>query len=143
MAEGMKNQEPNQEPEQAGTEVISEGEQNLPEADITAQSFDAEQLQEAVAEGEVNSPRVDLDADYAAAQQMSEGTKSSTSTTTSMGNTQFEQSHHESAKAVADSTGNPDDYIEMAKDVTHAPEEGSNPSDDAKQKASKQGQAQK
>ncbi|MGI0487974.1 hypothetical protein ACN4EK_21250 [Pantanalinema rosaneae CENA516] len=143
MAEGAKKQDPNQESEQAGSKVISEGEQNLPEADITAQSYDAEQIQEAVAEGEAESPRVDLDADYAAAQQMSQGAKSSASAATSMGNPQFEQSHQESAKAVADSTGNPDDYRDMAKDVTHAPTETGDVSDDVMQRSSQKGQAQK
>lgn len=143
MAEGMKNQDPNQELEKPGTEVISEGEHNLPEADITAQSYDAEQIQEAVAEGEVESPRVDLDADYAAAQQFSQGNKNEASATTSMGNPQFEQSHSESTKAVADSTGNPDDYVDMAKDVTHAPTEAGNVSNDVMQRSKKPGKAQK
>ncbi|HEY9615630.1 MAG TPA: hypothetical protein V6C64_02235 [Microcoleaceae cyanobacterium] len=137
----MKNQDPNQELEQPGTEVISEGEHNLPEADITAQSYDAEQIQEAVAEGEVESPRVDLDADYAAAQQFSQGTKSGASAVTSMGNPQFEQSHAESAKAVADSTGNPDDYLKMAKEVTHTATETGDVSDDVMQRAKNQGKA--
>lgn len=140
MAEEMKNQDSNQELEKPGTEVISEGEHNLPEADITAQSYDAEQIQEAVAEGEVESPRVDLDADYAAAQQLSKGTNSSASAVTSMGNPQFEQTHTESAKAVADSTGNPDDYRDMAKAVTPDPAEASNVN---QPKATNSGQAQK
>ncbi|NJP09394.1 MAG: hypothetical protein HC866_07840, partial [Leptolyngbyaceae cyanobacterium RU_5_1] len=37
-------------------EVIAEGEQNLPEVDITAQNFDAEQMQESYVEGEQKAP---------------------------------------------------------------------------------------
>lgn len=92
-----------------------------PEMDDQTQSFDAQQMVEEIQEGEQKAPSVDLDADYEAAKAFSvseidateEGAKAAEAATSS----QFEVSRPQSEPTEAQPTGNPDDYLEMAKEV--------------------------
>ena len=87
-----------------------------------APTQDAQLAAENMAAGQEAAPAVDFDADYAAAQQMSvsdvdrteEGAKAAEAATAS----QFEVAKPEETKTEAEPTGDPTDYMEMAKDVT-------------------------
>ncbi|NJL21772.1 MAG: hypothetical protein HC895_14730 [Leptolyngbyaceae cyanobacterium SM1_3_5] len=93
----------------------------VPEMDDQTQSFDAQQMVEEIQEGGQKAPSVDLDADYEAAKSFSvseidateEGAKAAEAATSS----QFEVSQPQSAPTEAQATGNPDDYLDMAKEV--------------------------
>lgn len=88
-----------------------------------APTQDAQLAAENMASGLEKAAAVDFDADYAAAQQFSvseidrtgEGAKAAQEATAS----QFELSQSEETKTEAKPTGDPADYMEMAKDVTH------------------------
>lgn len=92
-----------------------------PELDDQSQSFDAQQLVEEIQEGEQKAPQVDVDADYEAAKSFSvseidateEGAKAAEAATSS----QFEVSEPQSTPTEAQPTGDPSDYLEMAKEV--------------------------
>lgn len=93
----------------------------VPEMDDQTQSFDAQQLVEEIQEGEQKAPPVDVDADYEAAKSFSvseidateEGAKAAEAATSS----QFEVSKPQSSPTEAQETGDPSDYVEMAKEV--------------------------
>jgi hypothetical protein len=110
-----------------------------------APTHDAQLAAENIASGEEKAPKVDFDADYAAAQQLSvseidrtaEGAKAAEEATAP----NFEISQPEETTFKAEATGNPDDYLEMANDISGSPNEGvSNVSDDLLQKAFEMGQ---
>lgn len=110
-----------------------------------APTQDAQLAAENIASGEEKAPTVDYEADYQAAQQFSvsnidrtgEGAKAAEEATAS----KFEVSQPEETKTKAQSTGNPDDYLEMAKEVGGSGNEGvSNVSDDLVKKALEKGQ---
>lgn len=92
-----------------------------PEMDDQTQSFDAQQMVEDIKEGEQKAPSVDLDADYEAAKSFSvseidateEGAQAAEAATAS----KFEVSKPQSSPTEAQETGNPADYLEMAKEV--------------------------
>ncbi|MBD2776787.1 hypothetical protein [Iningainema tapete] len=105
-----------------------------------APTQDAQLAAERIASGEEKAPTVDMEADYQAAQQLStssidrtpEGAKAATEATAP----QQQVSQPEETKTTAQPTGNPDDYLEMAKDVNTSTQEGeSNVSDDLVKKA--------
>lgn len=108
-----------------------------------APTQDAQLAAESMAEGKEKKPTVDFDADYAAAQQFSvsdvdrtdEGAKAAEAATAP----HFQVSSAEDTKLEAKETGDPSDYMEMAKDVTGAQSTG-NVSDDLIQKAFEKGQ---
>jgi len=82
---------------------------------------DAQLAAENIAEGEEKAPTVDFDADYAAAQQysVSEIDRSGEGAMAAEKATQpkFQVSETEETKTEAKPTGNPSDYMDMAKDV--------------------------
>ncbi|MBD2089598.1 hypothetical protein H6F67_07000 [Microcoleus sp. FACHB-1515] len=92
-----------------------------PEMDDQSQSFDAQQMVEEIQEGEQKAPSVDLDADYEAAKAFSvseidateEGAKAAEAATSS----HLEVPQPQSEPIEAAETGDPSDYVEMAKDV--------------------------
>ena len=103
------------------------------------ENHDAKLAQEAIAMGEEKAQKVDVEADYAAAQQFSvseidragEGAKAAEEAT----GHQFELSQPETTTIVAESTSDPADYAEMAKDVSPASLGAANVTDDLVKKA--------
>lgn len=91
------------------------------ELDDLSQSYDAQQLVEEIAEGDQKAPKVDVDADYEAAQafsvseidQTSEGAAAAEAATAPS----FEVSVPTETATEAESTGDPHDYLQMAKEV--------------------------
>ena len=104
-----------------------------------APTQDAQLAAENMLSGAEPTQAVDFDADYEAAQQFSvseidrtgEGAAAAEAATAP----QFEVSEPEETKLEAQPTGNPDDYLEMAKDVNTTTEPVSNVSDDLLHKA--------
>lgn len=105
-----------------------------------APTQDAQLAAENMASGQEQVPTVDMEADYAAAQQMSvskidrtgEGAQAAEAATSS----QFKVSEpEETRKTVAQPTGNPDDYLEMAEDADSTTDTGTNVSDNLIDKA--------
>jgi hypothetical protein len=93
-----------------------------------APTQDAQLAAENIASGKEKAPTVDFEADYKAAQQLSvseidrsgEGSKAAEKATAS----KLEVSQPEETKTEAQSTGNPQDYLEMAKEVGGSSEKG-------------------
>lgn len=110
-----------------------------------ATTHDAQLAAENMASGEEKLQKVDFDADYAAAQQFSvseidrtsEGAKAAEAATAP----KLEVPEAEDRKTEAQPTGNPDDYLDLAKEVGGPSTEGvSNVSDDLVQQAIEKGQ---
>ncbi|MCC5643528.1 hypothetical protein LC607_11340 [Nostoc sp. CHAB 5824] len=110
-----------------------------------APTHDAQLAAESIASGEEKAPNVDFDADYAAAQEFSvsevdrtgEGAAAAKAATAP----KYQTSKPEETKTQAQSTGNPDDYIELAKEVGNSPTQGvTNVSDDLVQQALEKGE---
>jgi hypothetical protein len=95
-------------------------------------------------EGTEKTPQVDIDADYAAAQQFSvsdidrtaEGAEAADKATAN----QFSTTNQSEPKAETMPTGDPSDYMDMAKDVGLATGAAGNVDDDLVQKALEKGQ---
>ncbi|MBW4555362.1 MAG: hypothetical protein KME59_05380 [Trichormus sp. ATA11-4-KO1] len=113
-----------------------------------ASTHDAQLAAENMASGEEKTPKVDFDADYAAAQEFSvseidrtdEGKAAASAATAP----KQEVSATEATKTEAQSTGNPNDYVEMAKEVGGSKDEAvTRVNDDLVQKALKKGQGKK
>lgn len=108
-----------------------------------APTQDAQLAAESMAEGKEKMQTVDFDADYTAAQQFSvsdvdrtdEGEKAAEAATAP----QFQVSNSEETKLETKETGEPSDYMDMAKDVAGTESVG-NVSDDLMQKALEKGQ---
>lgn len=105
-----------------------------------ATTQEAQLAAENMASGVEEKPTVDFDADYAAAQEFSvsdadrtgEGAAAAEAATAP----QFQVSQSEETKIVAEPTGDPSDYMEMAEDVGSQTEAGTgNVSDDLIKKA--------
>ncbi|MBD2347167.1 hypothetical protein [Anabaena subtropica] len=115
---------------------------------MKAPTHDAQLAAENIASGEEKAPKVDFDADYAAAQQFSvseidrtdEGAIAAEAATAP----QQEVSKPEETRSKTQSTGNPDDYMELAKEVGASRDEAvTNVSDDLVKQAINKGQAKK
>ncbi|MBN3870121.1 MAG: hypothetical protein V7L00_06210 [Nostoc sp.] len=110
-----------------------------------APTHEAQLAAESIASGEEEAPKVNFDADYAAAQEFSvsevdrtgEGVAAAESATES----KFKTSQPEETKTQSQSTGNPDDYLNLAKEVGNTPTEGvTNVSDDLLEQAFEKGE---
>ncbi|MBG1245298.1 hypothetical protein [Nostoc sp. NZL] len=110
-----------------------------------APTHDAQLAAESIASGEEKAPNVDFDADYATAQQFSvsevdrtgEGAAAAEAATAP----KYKTSKPQETKTEAQSTGNPDDYLELAKEVGNSKTESvTNVSDDLVQKALEKGE---
>lgn len=110
-----------------------------------ATTHDAKLAAENMASGEEKLQQVDFDADYAAAQQFSvsevdrtpEGAAAAEAATAP----KLKVPEAEEKKTEAQPTGNPDDYLNLAKEVGGSRTEGvSNVNDDLVQKAIEKGQ---
>lgn len=105
-----------------------------------ATTQEAQLAAENMASGTEAKPTVDFDADYAAAQQFSVSDVDRTGEGAAVAEAatapQFELSQPEETKTVAEPTGDPSDYLDMAKDVGSQTEAGTgNVSDDLIKKA--------
>jgi hypothetical protein len=109
-----------------------------------SQTYDAQQMTEEIATGDREAPKVDVSADYEAAQQFStssidqseEGAKAAEEATAP----QFEMPEPEETEFKAEPTGDPNEFLDMAKEVSpHAGTTG-NVDDDLIQKAIELGQ---
>lgn len=92
-----------------------------PEMDDQTQSFDAQQMVEDIKEGEQKAPSVDVDADYEAAKAFSvseiDATEEGAAAAEAATSNQFEVSTPQATETEAQPTGDPSDYLEMAKEV--------------------------
>ncbi|BAY18725.1 hypothetical protein NIES21_45770 [Anabaenopsis circularis NIES-21] len=113
-----------------------------------ATTHDAQLAAENMASGEEKVQKVDFDADYAAAQQFSvseidrtpEGAAAAETATAP----KLEVPEAEDRTTEAQPTGNPDDYLDLAKEVGGSRNEGvSNVSDDLVKQAIEKGQPKK
>ncbi len=112
-----------------------------------ATTQDAQLAAESMTEGKEKMPAVDIDADYAAAQQFSvsdidrtsEGSVAADKATAN----QFASTTQSETKSETMSTGDPSDYMDMAKDVGASTGAAGNVDDDLMQKAIEKGQAGK
>jgi hypothetical protein len=110
-----------------------------------ASTHDAQLAADSIASGEEKAPKVDFDADYATAQQFSvsevdrtdEGAAAAEAATAP----KYQISTPAETKTQAQSTGNPDDFMELAKEVGNSKTEGvSNVSDDLVKQAFEKGE---
>lgn len=112
-----------------------------------SQNFDAQQASEAIAQGEQKSPHVNIEADYEASKQFSvsnldrsgEGAKAAEAATAP----DHALAQPDETPVEAKSDADPQDYVEMAKDVSPAPSGSAAVSDDLVQKAIEKGQTAK
>ncbi|MEH2112190.1 hypothetical protein [Nostoc sp.] len=100
---------------------------------------------ESIASGEEKAPTVDFDADYAAAQKFSisevDRTDKGEAAAEAATAPKYTTSKPQETKAEAQSTGNPDDYAELAKEVGNSKTEGvANVSDDLVKQALEKGE---
>lgn len=110
-----------------------------------ASTQDAQLAAENIASGEEKAPAVDIEGDYKAAQQYSvsdvDRTGQGEAAAEAATAPKFEVPKQEETKTQAQSTGDPSDYMSMAKDIGGSANEGvSNVTDDLIQEALKKGQ---
>ncbi|WP_392532185.1 hypothetical protein [Nostoc sp. C117] len=113
-----------------------------------APTHDAQLAAESIATGEEKAPKVDFEADYAAAQQFSvsevDRTGKGASAAEAATAPKYKVPETKEIKTQAQSTGNPDDYVELAKEVGNSQTEGvDSVSDDLVKQALEKGQAKK
>ncbi|MEH1915001.1 hypothetical protein [Nostoc sp.] len=110
-----------------------------------ASTQDAQLAAESIASGEEKAPTVDFDADYAAAQKFSvsevdrtgKGEASAESATAP----KYQTSKPQETKPQTQSTGNPDDFLESAKEVGNSETgDATNVSDDLVKQALEKGE---
>ncbi len=109
-----------------------------------ATTQDAQLAAESMTEGTEKMPEVDIDADYAAAQKFSvsdidrtsQGAEAADKATAN----QFSTTEQGETKAETMSTGDPSDYMAMAKDVGSSTGAEGNVDDELMQKALEKGQ---
>ena len=110
-----------------------------------ATTHEAQLAAESIASGEEKAPKVDFDADYAAAQQFSvsevDRTGAGAAAAEAATAPQYKTSKPEETKTQSQSTGNPDDFLELAKEVGNSPTQGvTNVSDDLLKQAFEKGE---
>jgi len=113
-----------------------------------APTHDAQLAADNIASGEEKIPTVDMEADYQAAQRLSvseidrtgEGAKAAQEATAP----KQEVSEPQQTTTQAQPTGNPSDYVDMAKEVAGSRNQGgTNVTDDLVEKAKEKGQPKK
>ncbi|MEH2053255.1 hypothetical protein [Nostoc sp.] len=108
-------------------------------------THDSQLAAESIASGNEKAPTVDFDADYAAAQQFSvsevDRTGKGEAAAEAATAPKYQTSKPQETKTEAQSTGNPDDYAELAKEVGNSKTEGvTNVSDDLVKQALEKGE---
>ena len=91
-----------------------------------ATSFDAEQLKEDISAGETKKPKVDLDADYELSKEFAvaeiDKTGAGAEAAAAATESKFELAEPQPVKTQsAEPTGNPEDFLEMAKEINPLP----------------------
>ncbi|MEI2583057.1 hypothetical protein [Scytonema sp. PRP1] len=113
-----------------------------------APTHDAQLAADNIASGEEKTPSVDMEADYQAAQRLSvseidrtgEGAKAAQEATAP----KQEVSEPQQTTTQAQPTGNPSDYVDMAKEIGGSRNQGgTNVTDDLVEKAKEKGQSKK
>ncbi len=110
----------------------------------SAQTYDAQQVSEEIAEGSLPASKVDVSADYEASKEFSvsdldrtgEGEKAAQAASAPA----FEIRESETTHAKAEPTGDPGDFLDMAKSVSHDQGAAGNITDDLLHKAIEKGQ---
>jgi hypothetical protein len=109
----------------------------------TASTHDAQLLADNVAEGVEKAPKVDFDADYKLAKEMSVSPLDNTEAGQKAAEEAVAPMHKipkpEETKVSANTTGNPDDYMSMANDISGTEAVG-NVDDDLVKRALEKGQ---
>ena len=110
-----------------------------------APTQDAQLAAENIASGEEKAPTVDAEADYEAAQRLSvsdvDRTAQGETAAKAATAPELEVPKQQETKTQAQPTGNPDEYLDMAKDVGHSANEGAtNVSDDLVEEALEKGE---
>ncbi len=128
---------------------MSEAANNL-DTSLEAEDFDAKQMVEEIGAGELEAPTANVEADYEASKQFStsaiddseEGAKAAEAATApQFAIPERDESLSNVDSTGLDSTGNPEDYKQMAKAVGPVSEGIGNVSDDLVQKALEKGKA--
>ncbi len=109
-----------------------------------SQTYDAQQVSEEIAEGSLPAPKVDVSADYEASKEFSvsdidrtsEGEKAAQAASAPA----FEIHEPETTHAKAEPTGDPSEFLNMAKSINHDQGAVGNVSDDLIHKAIEKGQ---
>lgn len=113
-------------------------------SEINTESYDAQQAADEIAAGDRPAPKVNVSTDYEAAQEFSTSSIDSTSAGADAAQaataSQFEAHTPEetdlsSGTLTTDSTGDPEDYLDMAKEVNPVAGATGNVNDDLLQKA--------
>lgn len=110
-----------------------------------ATSHEAQLAAENMVEGKEQTPKIDVSADYEASKAFSVsqldrtagGARAAEAATAH----KFEVAQPEQTEYKAETTGNPDNYLDMARDVNPRAEGATNVTDDLVQKALEKGQA--
>ncbi|MEH2318668.1 hypothetical protein [Nostoc sp.] len=110
-----------------------------------ASTQDAQLAADSIASGEEKAPTVNFDADYATAQKFSvsevDRTGKGAAAAEAATAPKYQTSKPQETKTQTQSTGNPDDFIESAKEVGNSPTEGvTNVTDDLVQQALEKGE---
>lgn len=110
-----------------------------------ASTQDAQLAAESIASGEEKAPTVDFDADYAAAQKFSvsevDRTGKGGAAAESATAPKYQTSKPQETKPQTQSTGNPDDFLESAKEVGNSQTgDATNVSDDLVKQALEKGE---
>lgn len=95
-------------------------------SDITSENYDAQQTVEEIGEGELEAPTANVESDYEVSKQFSTspidqteaGAKAAADATAS----QFALPKPDASSSTLDSTGNPDDYRQMAQNASSIPD---------------------
>ncbi|MEH2452339.1 hypothetical protein [Nostoc sp.] len=110
-----------------------------------ASTQDAQLAAESIASGEEKAPTVDFDADYATAQQFSvsdvDRTGQGAAAAQAATAPEYQTSKPQETTTQAQSTGNPDDFLDLAKEVGNSSTDSvSNVSDDLVKQALEKGE---
>jgi hypothetical protein len=98
---------------------------DIPEPQTTeSRPFDAELILEEIATGEQEAPQVDFDQDYEASKQFDVSASSDQANPTSKFDNSVKTLSSDSSESSV--TGNPEDFLEMAKEIAPDPENPSN-----------------
>jgi hypothetical protein len=113
-----------------------------------APTHDAQLASESIASGEEKAPSVDFEADYAAAQKFSVSEVDSTGKGAAAAQAatapKYQVTEAKEIKTQSQSSSNPDDYVELAKEVGNSKTEGvTSVDDELVQQALEKGQPQK
>jgi hypothetical protein len=110
-----------------------------------ASTHDAQLIAENIEEGKEKSPSINLDADYQAAQQLSTNRNAQTEEGKKALEEKlapkFQLNEPEKTEVETQVTGNPEDYLKMADEISLLPDAVGNVSDELMAKALKMGQS--